>query len=73
MEQYSSNYLRALEVKFNEQGRETLKFLLSQLKSKTQVYFKYLNLSLINYLSKRTGSTWDSINIIQNGKFFISV
>ena len=36
-----SNYLKALVVKFNEQGRETLKFMLSKFKSKTQIYSKY--------------------------------
>ena len=35
------NYLRALVAKFNEQGRETPKVMLSQFKFKTQIYSKY--------------------------------
>ena len=37
-----SNYLRALVVKFNEKRTEMLKFMLSQFKSKTQIYSKYI-------------------------------
>ena len=36
-----SKYLIALVVKFNEQRREALKFMLNQFKYKMQVYYKY--------------------------------
>ena len=38
---FRSNYIRALVVKFNKYERETLKFILSQFKSKTHIYSKY--------------------------------
>ena len=64
------DYLRVLAVKYNELGTKTLKFMPNQFKSKKQIYSKYnRKLNFDNVLSNTAGSTWDSINIIQNGKF----
>ena len=66
----SASSLTALVVKFSGSGTETLNFMLSEFKSKTQIYSKYKKkLTLIIYLSNTTGSTLDSIDKTQNGKF----
>ena len=41
-----NNYLRELVVKFNEQRTARLRFMLSQFKSKIQIYSKYNKIQL---------------------------
>ena len=50
--QRCSNYLRVLIVKVNEKGTERLMFMLSQFKSKTEIYSKYDKLSSDNLFIK---------------------